>query len=341
MASTFRAGGISPTRGRRATSTRVAAWRSLINLPLFVVVAILVACSGPTAATGTPPDADAGGQLDVFDSVSTGGVEGILATTDLGVGTNRVAFLLLTPQSLVTVPEVTVTLHRVTEAGTVSETPVQTISARFHLWPFGTRGNYAANLDFDTPGTWFIEATVADIGDGSPGSVRIPLHVGSETMTPFVGDLPPLDRPNKTISDVGNLQELTTWSRPDPDLYQLRIADAVATGRPSLVVFASPALCTSATCGPQVETVAELKNAYRDRVNFVHVEVYDNPLEIQGDLSRARYADTVIAWGLTKIAGYRNESWVFILDSDGRVAARYEGFAAADELVEGLRRVLG
>ena len=336
MASTHAAVSRNHARAWRPPLSHVVGRGSSFSLLFFGVIALLAACASPAAITATPSNAQGGEVEGAFDPRSVGGVEGILATTDLGLGSNRVAFLLLTPQSLVTVPEVTVTSHRVTETGTVPETPVQTASARFHLWPFGTRGNYTAHLDFDTPGRWFIEATVADIGDGSPGSVRIPLHVGSETLTPFVGDRPPLDRPNKTISDVGSLQELTTWSQPDPDLYQMRIADSASTGRPTVVVFSSPSLCTSATCGPQVETVAELKNAYRDRVNFVHVEVYDNPLEIQGDLSRARYADTVVAWGLTKIEGYRNESWVFILDSSGRVAARYEGFAAAEELIQGL-----
>ena len=70
------------------------------------------------------------------------------------------------------------------------------------------------------------------------------------------------------------------------------------------------------------------------------MEVYDNPHEIQGDLTTARYSPLIDAWGLSKIEDYLNESFVFILDRDGRIAFKYEGYASADELVEDLRRVL-
>lgn len=56
--------------------------------------------------------------------------------------------------------------------------------------------------------------------------------------------------PNKTLYTVERLEELTTDYTPDPDLYQLTIAEALITGRPTVIVFATPAFCTSPTCGP-------------------------------------------------------------------------------------------
>ncbi|GIT69223.1 MAG: hypothetical protein Ct9H300mP27_03270 [Chloroflexota bacterium] len=43
------------------------------------------------------------------------------------------------------------------------------------------------------------------------------------------------------------------------------------------VVFATPAFCVSATCGPQLEILTRLKEKYQDRVNFIHVEAFENP----------------------------------------------------------------
>ena len=102
-----------------------------------------------------------------------------------------------------------------------------------------------------------------------------------------------------------------------------------------------PAFCTSPTCGPQVETVKELKAAYQDRADFVHVEIYDLPEEIQGDLSKAQLSEAVDEWGLSSLPHWFNESWVFILDDQGIVRHRFEGYATLTELEAALRETLG
>jgi hypothetical protein len=133
---------------------------------------------------------------------------------------------------------------------------------------------------------------------------------------------------------------LTTDYTPDPDLYQLTIKEAVENPLPSVVVFASPAFCTSPTCGPQVDTVSELKDELPGQANYIHVEIYDNPAEIQGDLDRAQIFSVVDDWGLTSIEDYFNESWIFILDANGKVQDRFEGFATLDELEGALLKVI-
>ena len=261
-------------------------------------------------------------------------LNGILATKDLGVGANRISFLLTSPKALVKVPSATVTSVNLSSPDAV----VETSTAEFFLWPFGSRGNYATELTFDQPGEWRLDVEVTE-EDGSIGMAQIPLTIGNRSDTPSFGDVPPSDA-NKTARDVGTLTELTTSSTPDPDLYQQTVAEALGEGKPLLVVFASPALCTSPTCGPQVETVEELKELYKGRAGFIHVEVYDNPSEIQGDLDRARYAPMVDEWGLSAQTGYLNESWVFIFGADGTVSSKYQGYASIEELTKGLDAVL-
>ena len=89
-----------------------------------------------------------------------------------------------------------------------------------------------------------------------------------------------------------------------------------------------------------MDTVSELKERHPDAANYIHVEIYDNPAEIQGDLDRAEIFEVVDDWGLTAIEDYFNESWVFILDADGRIHDRFEGFATVDELDAALMKVL-
>ena len=261
-------------------------------------------------------------------------LNGILATKDLSVGANRIAFLLTSPKSLVTIPTASVKSVYLGDAESVEES----VTAEFYLWPFGSRGSYVTELSFDRSGDWRLDIDVLD-EDGSIKSARIPLNIRETSVTPGMGSMPPIAA-NKTSRDVADLKALTTSSTPDPDLYELTIAEALETRQPLMVVFASPALCTSPTCGPQTETVEELKDQYKGRANFIHVEVYDNPDEIQGDLSRARFAPIIDTWGFTRLEDYRNESFVFIIGRDGLISAKYEGYAAKEELEKGLAEVL-
>ena len=80
--------------------------------------------------------------------------------------------------------------------------------------------------------------------------------------------------------------------------------------------------------------VKELKARNDDGVDFIHTEVYDNPHEIQGDLNRARIAPTLTEWNLP------SEPWTFIVDRDGVLQAKFEGFATSQELEEALTSML-
>ena len=93
-----------------------------------------------------------------------------------------------------------------------------------------------------------------------------------------------------------------------------------------LVTFSTPAFCTTATCGPQLDVVRGLKRRYADRLNFTHVEIYDNPLEMREDFSSGRLSPAVEEWNLP------SEPWTFIVDGEGLVYAKFEGFTTAEEL---------
>src|SRR3546814_17885210 len=63
-------------------------------------------------------------------------------------------------------------------------------------------------------------------------------------------------------------------SVPDPELHQLTVADAVATGRPTMVVVSTPVFCVSRFCGPITDSVQELAATHGDRANFVQIEAW-------------------------------------------------------------------
>ncbi len=293
----------------------------------LLLMALAAACGSSSANSTAVPDASTATEL-----------EAILATTQLRPGPQRVAFLLLAEDSFLKAPEVTVSSVYLPGDGSEPRTG-ETATARFHLWPYGVRASYVTDLTFDRPGSWRLDIGV-DYGVGFFGRAQLLLDVQERVGVPDIGSPAPPSR-SKTIGDVASLEKLTSGSTPDPDLYELSIAEALASDRPLMVVFSSPAFCTSPTCGPQMDTVSALKESYRDTANFIHVEVYDNPDEIQGDLTLGRLSPTVEEWGINKDPDWFNESWVFVVDREGRIAAKFEGFATIEELEAALLQVRG
>ncbi len=254
------------------------------------------------------------------------GVKAILGTSDLGLGRNRFGVALVSRQGPITEPKATLLLRHLDD-GTTS---VQA-EAVFRKWPYTSRGLYTAELEFDRTGTWELTAEIS--GDGEVRRASLTFEVATHTSAPNVGE-PAVKSRNRLASEVDSMEQLTTGSLQDPELYKTTIADAVQSGLPTVIVFASPAFCVNAVCGPQVEVLQELKNMYRGEANFVHVDIYDNPHEIQGDLSVAKISFVIKEWGLPSI------EWTFVIDRQGAVSSRFEAFATLEEVEEALKREL-
>ena len=311
--------------------------RLLVPLPLMggLAAALAVACG--SGSTGLPAESSGSRTsppiLQSNQVLNEGEIKPILATTQLRVGTQRVSFLLATAQTLVKAPVANVTSVFLGDG----RAPGEVKQANFHLWPYGVRGAYSTELTFGRPGTWRLDIEVE--GPDGPGQAQVEIEVAKELFIPDVGTVPPLN-PNKTLYTVNTIEELSTDYTPDPGLYQMTIAESVISGRPSVIVFATPAFCTSPTCGPQVDTVSELRELHQGEANFIHVELYDNPEEIQGDLSKAVYHKLVDVWGLSSNPHWFNESWTFLLGKDGRIAQWFEGFVSLEELDAALQAEL-
>ena len=286
----------------------------------------------PEVATADDEPSPRPDQVELIEGpFSEDGIQVILGTPDVAVGTHRMAFVLNAKESPVRAPFATVVSRHVPEDDAEGSSE-ETALAVFRPWPYGTRGSYTTSLTFDVAGTWQIDVTV--LGEsGNSRTAQLSFPVAEETEAPDVG-APAIPSENKTIADVDDLAKLTTGSVRDPDLYGTTIADAVGSGIPTVVVVASPAFCINAVCGPQVEVLQQLKDKYKGQANFIHIDFYDNPDEIQGDLSRARISPIVFEWRLLGV------EWSFVIDRDGKISARFESFATFDELDEALRRIL-
>ncbi len=317
----------TPTPANRAACRP---WRVLPALLALLVLLVACGAEGSPAPAAVPTQAPPEAATPASDAAE---LRMLLASTDLSVGANRVVFALVASGSGPVRQPDGVRVQTFHLAPTGQEGPIETLAATYREWGDTGRGAYTVRLGFDRPGDWGLGVSVAG-PDATVSSASARVAVREQSLTPALGAPAPLTQ-SKTISDTPDLNELTSDPQPDVALYQMTIAEAVASGKPLVVAFSTPAYCTTATCGPQLDVVKRTRERYADRANFIHVEVYNNPHEIQGDLSNARIAPAVTEWALP------SEPWTFVIDADGLVAAKFEGFATRDELEQALLAVVG
>lgn len=184
-------------------------------------------------------------------------------------------------------------------------------------------GLYGAEVSFDQAGKWGAEVSIR--GRGIDEQVKAGFEVRQKPSTPALGERPPAsDSP--TATSAAQINKISTDDDPTPRLYELSIAQALKAGSPSVVVFATPKFCSSQTCGPTLDVVEGVAAEWPG-VNFVHVEPYQLP----ADPGNLKPVPSALEWGLP------TEPWVFVMDSSGRLRAKYEGILSGRELNEALR----
>jgi hypothetical protein len=190
---------------------------------------------------------------------------------------------------------------------------------------------FANERKFERAGNWGV-VIQARLPDGSAGMASIGFQVLAESPTLKVGQkMPALDTP--TAGQVNdNLKLLTSSIRPNPAFYRSSLAQAVQSGKPTLLLLSTPAYCTSRMCGPAYDTTGDLQKLYGDRINFVSVEVYTglpNPAESNWQLNP-----------VMQDLGLATEPWLFLVDKNGTVAYRVEGLFTADEVQKHISSIL-
>lgn len=292
---------------------------------MTVALLFLVACGSGEPSIGEVFDNNGAATSGGFDDPIPADADAypVLVSSEIVVGENRFLVGVLNGEDApIGSPEIQVAADFFLLEESSTE-PVTSADFEFIETVPGERGLYVSYVTFDEPGKWGAEVaiTVNDIDE----RLKVAFDVLESGTTPEIGArAPSLDTP--TADDVKKLSEITTDAHPDPDFYELSIADALEAGRPFVVVFATPKFCTSAVCGPTLDIVKGVSSAF-PKVNFLHVEVYSN-LDDPSDL---KVVPAVNKWGLP------TEPWVFVVDGRGRVVAKYEGTVAAAELEEELQ----
>ena len=254
----------------------------------------------------------------------------VLGSTDLSTGENRFTFALLNDRS--SIVRASSAKLSLSYAGEKQATPHKTLTASFIEWPHRDGGIFATNVDFPHSGIWLAEVSPSD-GLSAGSFTRFSFEVNNNSSTTPIGTLVPKTE-TKTTREVPLLSQLTSDPNPDPDLYKMSIAQAIETKKPLLLNFSTPAFCTSATCGPQLDMIKKLKNVYKDKINSIHVEIYENPHEMKGSYAEGIPSPVVKEWNLP------TEPWTFIIDGQGRMFAKFEGFSSYEEIAKAIVLVL-
>ena len=192
------------------------------------------------------------------------------------------------------------------------------------------RGFYVVDsVELPKPGIWEAEFDLSG-AYGGPDVTSAAFEVSAGPTAPGVGERVPATE-NLTIHDVASFTELSTRAVED-DLHELSVAQALERGRPFVVVFASPAFCVSATCGPVTDTIAAVQDRFRGRAGFIHIEPWD--LDAARNEGRLVPAPVMDEWRLP------SEPWTFVVGADGRVVKRFEGLVTGDEVAAALEPLL-
>jgi hypothetical protein len=276
---------------------------------LIGLLALTLAACGAAAPPAAAPTAASAAMVPV------------VAVSELEVGQNRLPLGILSNGTPINDPNLTLKLRLYYLDG---PEPTKILSESEAVYrgeglPFGI---YVAYPNLDKPGGWGVEVEIPQ-ASGPPQTSRLRLDVLEQSKVPAVGS-PAIASQNLTLRDVPKIEELTSDPTPDPALYQLSVAEALAAKKPFLVAFSTPGYCQTAVCGPNMLVIKKLKESYGQQVNFLHVEVY--PFPFNESFQKQERVPAMAEWNL------RTEPWTFLVDGQGMIQAKYEGGITFAEL---------
>jgi hypothetical protein len=188
--------------------------------------------------------------------------------------------------------------------------------------------SYVAQSAIPSPGPWRLRVTADRAGTTLRGTTTVTALDPGETA-PLGGPAPRIATP--TLDDVGGVvRAVTTDPAPDLRLSRRSTADALAAGQPFVLVVDSWRFRVTTACGQAIILARFLVDRWRD-VGFIHLEPYrysvvaSTPV-LDGTFDDPSLTEPAAAWGFGEEPwGATSMPWVFVVDGDGIVRAKYQG----------------
>jgi hypothetical protein len=201
--------------------------------------------------------------------------------------------------------------------------------------PSDARGVYQLDdVTFPTAGQW--QARLSYTAGGQPIDLTDAFTVAETPALPAPGDKA---LPSKNLTMASNVAPQAIDSRaqdgakvPDAELHQATIADAIAQGRPALVLFSTPVYCQSQFCGPSTDALEKLEKSGPVEADYIHVEVWN-------DYQKNTINKVAADWLLRN--GDLTEPWLYLIGADGMIIDRWAPLFDPAEVRKEFERVAG
>jgi hypothetical protein len=182
-------------------------------------------------------------------------------------------------------------------------------------------GFYGAEVELPEAGNWMVAAAIdaggRQVGEGAvPVSAEVPAAVGTKAK--------PLKTPVATTA--AGRKKICTRAPACP-LHAISLDKALAAGKPTVLNFGTPLLCSSQMCGPVVDEQMVAADKLGGKASFIHVEIYPS-------------RDTAKPVKALTDYGFTTEPWVLVIDRDGVIRDRFEGPVTAGQIEDALRPLL-
>lgn len=302
----------------------------LSPVPLLFALLAASCVSGGSGSPSSPGGASPGASAVPFDAGTDASVIPVIVSSRQVVGPNRFLFSFLDPETNLPAasPERSASIAFIAPG----QTQPGTATPATFVWAIeGERAQYVAEVSFPTPGDW--KAVFITEAPGAPQeAIGVSFQVAETSPTVAIGAKAPASATPTAASVGGELARVSTDTRPDPSFYELSVADALAARRPFVLVFATPAFCQSAQCGPTLDRIKAVAGSAPDEVAFINVEPYqleftDGRLQPKLDANgQLQPVPSVVEWGIL------TEPWIFAVDAQGIVRGSFEGVISEDEL---------
>jgi hypothetical protein len=291
------------------------------------LAALLAACGGDDQPAGTASGAAPAGSLKQLAADATQ-ASLLGAQSQLPVGTSLYTFGLATADNrLVTggSPQVWVARDDTSKAAGPFPSRWFELTAYAKTRDTGPRselnGFYGAEVELPEAGNWMVAATLDAggrlVGQGAvPVSDKVPSAVGTKAK--------PLKTPVATTA--AGRKKICTRDPACP-LHAISLDKALAAGKPTVLNFGTPLLCSSRMCGPVVDEQMVAAGKLGAKASFIHVEIYPSRNAAKPVKALTDY-------------GFSTEPWVLVIDRDGVIRDRFEGPVTSGQIEDALRPLL-
>ncbi|HSJ45095.1 MAG TPA: hypothetical protein VK923_10480 [Euzebyales bacterium] len=207
---------------------------------------------------------------------------------------------------------------------TLEQEPIEGASAQVYAVPsnggepVGPWSATPADVDVPPGGLYTVDAAFPSAGlhevvvvtdDGQAGTVAVDVRDASSSQLPAPGQQA---QAVATPTEGDPLGYTTLCTREQPcGMHEVSLDEALLAGQPIVLLFATPAFCQTAVCGPTVDVVEKVRRNGFDDVQFIHCEIFSDEGSTLGE--------PVQAWNLP------TEPWLFVIDPDGRIVRRADG----------------